>query len=69
MKVESGLPVPNLDRRVFPFGEMVVGDSFVVPDGKVVSCRNSAVGFGLRHQMKFSVRRSKAGEMRCWRVV
>jgi hypothetical protein len=68
MKIENNVPVPRLERRVFPFGEMLVGQSFAVPDHKVVSCRNSAVGFGQRHGMKFCIRKSESEETRCWRV-
>lgn len=70
MQVESGIPMdyPNTTYTKYPFHKMAVGDSFVVEPGKVVSCRNCAVGFAKRHGTKFSIRLTKDGQHRCWRI-
>lgn len=39
-KIESDVPIPEIDRKIYPFKQMKVGDSFGVPFRKK---RTSAV--------------------------
>ena len=65
MKVESGIPIP----AKYPFAEMKVGDSFAVPPKINRSAVNvSAMRYGRKHGMKFTVRRTVDGTLRCWRI-
>lgn len=54
--------------KKYPFDEMSVGDSFVVPlDGKEkvrVACFNE----GARKNKKFSLGMDEEGDIRCWRL-
>lgn len=66
IRIERGVPYPAVSGRSFlyPFSQMLVGDSFAVPAGKYASVRVlSAKVAGMR----FSVRKTKGG-YRCWRV-
>jgi hypothetical protein len=64
IKIESGIPMP----AKFPFAEMKVNDSFLVPE----STSKNVVGvYARRHAiktgMKFTVRKTPEG-YRCWRI-
>ena len=63
------LPPPNnigLDRTIYPFGQMEVGDSFFLVIG-VKKISSAAYHFGKRNEMKFSVRSEGKG-CRVWRI-
>ena len=64
IKIESGIPMP----AKFPFAEMKVGDSFLVPDG---TNRSTVAVYANRHGKKtgtkFTLRRTPEG-IRCWRI-
>lgn len=66
IKVESDRPIPGK----YPFDQMKVGDSFVIPD---VMNRNTvtvaAWRYGKKMGMKFSVKRLPDGKgYACWRI-
>lgn len=64
MKIESNVPLPNK----FPFSQMKVGDSFLLPDHiKRTAASVSARRFGDKNQMKFTIRKTEEG-FRCWRI-
>lgn len=72
-QIEKGVPIPS-SRAVsmrYPFPDMEVGDSFVVPfsagqDGRL---RSAACAYQRRRGGKFTVRRfTREGVVRCWRV-
>jgi hypothetical protein len=68
--VESGIPIPGQRsgrRRLYPFPEMKVGDSFAVPTGSQQTVRSAACWYGVRNRKQFSVRKSATG-FRCWRI-
>lgn len=80
-KVESGIPIPpqrsyfaprnSLKRSVYPYAEMMVGDSFLVPKGiSQGRVSGTAVAWAKRHKLpwKFAVRRMVDGNTRCWRI-
>jgi hypothetical protein len=65
LKVEKNIPIP----KRWPFDEMKVGDSFAVPpDVKRTTINVSAMRFGLKHGMKFTVRQMPDKSFRCWRI-
>ena len=65
MKVEKNVPIPNR----YPFDEMQVGDSFVVPPKIARNTVSVAASrYGEKHQMKFTVRRMDDKTLRCWRI-
>ena len=65
IKIESDIPIPTK----YPFAQMKVNDSFAVPANTNRSAINvSAMRFGRKHGMKFTVRRTVDGTLRCWRI-
>lgn len=65
IKIESGIPMPTK----FPFAEMKVNDSFLIPAG--VNKGTVAV-YATRHAKKtgyakFTIRKTAEG-YRCWRI-
>lgn len=66
IRIDKGIPMP----RKFPFEEMEVGDSFVVPpDTHRTTVNIAAKRFGDKHGMKFATRTMPDGTLRCWRIV
>ena len=82
IEIEKGIPVPDARKKghhepKFPWKEMQVGDSFVVPnegkykdDPKRLRKSFQARFWGLTkdHGVKFRVDFDEAGVLRCWRV-
>lgn len=64
--VERGIPVPTR----YPFAEMAVGDSFLVPAHvKRSAVSVSALRYGKANGGKrFTVRKTQEGALRCWRI-
>jgi len=64
IKIESHIPFP----AKFPFAEMKVGDSFLVPVG---THKNTVAVYATRYARKtgtkFTVRKTPEG-YRCWRI-
>lgn len=65
-KVEKGLRIPAARAR-YPFAEMAVGDSFLVPQTRAHWARSAAQHWGAEHGVKFTTR-SVNGGVRIWRV-
>jgi hypothetical protein len=71
-EIQKGLPVPTTRKtgRSYPFAQMAVGDSFLVPDAKR-SCPigTNAINFTKKHQptWKFTTRKLPEG-VRVWRI-
>ena len=63
-KIERGVPMPNKSGLWDWMDKLEIGDSFVVPAGKVATIRNAAT----RRNMKISTRRFKSNEYRVWRI-
>ena len=59
--------VPLSAKIKWPFAEMQVGQSFVIEEKYVQRCYNAAYGYGLRHGMKFTLRKVN-GVYRCGRI-
>lgn len=65
MKVESNIPLP----AIYPFAKMKVGDSFAIPsDIKRTAVSISAMRYGRKYSMKFTIRKMPDGGFRCWRL-
>lgn len=65
IRIDKGIPMP----RKFPFEEMEVGDSFVVPpDTHRTTVSIAAKRFGDKHGMKFATRTMPDRTLRCWRI-
>lgn len=67
-KIEKGIPVSRAThaKPIYPFGKMVPGDSFLVPQAKTLSVRVCATRFGKLHPgFKLVTRRTPEGT-RCW---
>jgi len=61
--IEKGVPIPGR----FPFGQMEVGDSFVITT-KRSTAAVAARRYGDKHKMKFVTRKMDNGAIRIWRV-
>ena len=80
MKIEKGVPVPALPsgrlRRYetkaggeYPFLQMEIGDSFVVPIDRRVAVGVSCVWYKKKRGMKFTTRKTEDGKfVRVWRI-
>ena len=66
MKIEKNVPIPS-HQTPYPFGEMDVGDSFLVTDRTPGSVSNAACQYGKRHGKKFITRSMNKG-IRVWRM-
>tara|TARA_B100001248_G_C27385516_1_gene459421 strand:+ start:969 stop:1178 length:210 start_codon:yes stop_codon:yes gene_type:complete len=63
-KIERGIPMPIKSGSWDWMEKLEIGDSFVVPAGKIATIRNAAT----RRKMKIATRRSKSNEYRVWRI-
>jgi hypothetical protein len=66
-KIEKGVPIRGAAADVYPFRDMEVGDSFLVPSGSARQARNAAYMFGARNSVKFKSR-AVSGGLRVWRI-
>jgi hypothetical protein len=71
-KIEKKVPIPNklyTKQPKWPFREMEIGDSFVLPESEVKNARSSAYQLHIRTGLKFIIRLNRDnGEYRCWRI-
>jgi len=67
--LEKDMPIPpaNGANARYPFGDMVVGDSFALPKQQANSVRSAASQFGKRNDMRFAVR-VQGEQVRVWRT-
>lgn len=66
-KIERGIPLPA-PRVVYPFGDMQLGDSFLVTnDAAYESVRVAMRAYGRKHGKNFTARKMVDG-MRIWRT-
>ena len=65
--IEKDVPITRgKPKTKYPFGKMVVGDSFAVATNDKVT--PAASNFGIRHGMKFSILKQEDGTYRVWRM-
>jgi len=67
-KIEKGIPVPPEGKRIYPWEEMEVGDSFVTRTPFLTSAIASARNASRRYGKKFRARRINDDQIRIWRV-
>jgi len=66
IKIDKTVPFPA-PRGKWPFHEMEVGDSFLIPAGREKAAKASAWTYGHKHGIRFTVRQEKKG-VRIWRI-
>lgn len=65
MKVEQNIPMPG----IFPFSQMQIGDSFLIPAHiKRSTASVAARRYAQKHNVKFVSRKMDDGAIRIWRV-
>jgi len=63
--IDKGIPLPSR----FPFSQMQVGDSFLMPSTVSRPTLSLYAGrYGKKHGMKFVTRKMPDGTIRCWRT-
>lgn len=68
IKIEKGVPRPQgRTTRTYPFEQMNVGDSFLLPEGGSLTARAGLYTIAKRHGQKIAVRKTDDG-VRVWRV-
>ena len=66
--IEKGIPVPTNGRRAkWPWKDMEIGDSFLIPDAKQKNVQPMASIAGSRLSRRFIARQADGG-VRVWRV-
>lgn len=70
IKVDKGISIPNPYRgreAVYPWKNMNIGDSILVPNLKIGSVASAAGSYGRNHGVRF-ISRTVEGGVRVWRV-
>lgn len=73
IKIESGIPLPKpthkggTNKRVYPFEDMNVGDSFEIPLKKWMTFKSLINNRHKRHPERYTVRKVD-NIVRCWRI-
>jgi len=65
-KIEKGVPFVD-SHKTYPFAEMDVGDSFLVPHNTAPKAQPAASAYGYKHGKKFATRNTADG-LRIWRI-
>lgn len=70
--IDKGIPIPKINHdkpsTTYPFKEMNVGDSFLIPDGeKKSTARSAALIIAKRMGIKVLTRKIEGG-LRVWRI-
>jgi hypothetical protein len=66
--IDKGIPAPSKERSRYPFADMEVGDSFLIPDMKTSAEISSAVSYRKNRYREDYVCRSTEGGLRVWRI-
>ncbi len=66
--IEKSVPMPAKSAG-FPFGEMEVGDSFLIPADAHARAVSAASNYGKRYKKKITIRSVGDGVYRAWRVL
>jgi hypothetical protein len=67
LAIDKDVPLASTKKNALPYKEMEVGDSFLVPEGKMQTISNSNWRIGKALGAKFTARRVDGG-VRVWRV-
>lgn len=69
MKIEKNIPIPERGwKRKYPFGNMDIGDSFLVDADGSNKAISAAKMYGMRHGLKFTSKKQDDGCARIWRI-
>jgi hypothetical protein len=73
MLIEKNVPVPSSTAQrgrpaVYPFKQMHVGDSFVVPKDRATALRCRVGKAAQQYGIKLVTRKQPDGSLRCWRI-
>jgi hypothetical protein len=71
--IQKSVPIPSKSGgarpRLYPFGDMKVGDSFFVPNGRLRTIGHCWRSFRKTHKSKWKfTARTVDGGVRCWRI-
>ena len=76
MKIDKNTPPPEYIEtptgrgrpRIYPFGDMSVGDSILIgPELNAAGARGAAKSYGYKHGQKFATKK-EGDSMRIWRI-
>lgn len=67
-EIEKDVPVPRHLNVKYPFEKMEIGDSFTESLKKRNRIASAAMTYGLRNDVKFTVRKINDDTLRVWRV-
>jgi hypothetical protein len=68
VKMLDDEPPPKPSRHRYPWTQMEVGQSFIVPDGMENSVRSSVCVRERKFPQRYVVAKASDGTLRCWRV-
>ena len=71
MEIEKTIPIPraHATRGKYPFHQMEIGDSFVVPVDRRIAASVACDWYKRKHGMKFVTRKTEDGKfVRVWRI-
>jgi hypothetical protein len=68
MKIEKNIPIPEITSKRYPFDEMEVGDSFLVPPLQVPSARSLMSYTNRKDKSKSFMSRTSEDGIRIWRI-
>lgn len=66
-QIEKGIAPPP-DRACYPWDEMEVGDSFLVPDRRPQTVKNAAVSRAKHDGRRYATKIQPGGGIRVWRI-
>jgi hypothetical protein len=67
-QIEKNIPVPS-KASLYPFRQMEIGDSFLVPADAITRARSALTAFrSANDNFKFATRTLDGGALRIWRV-
>ena len=71
MEIEKSIPIPraHATRKEYPFPQMEIGDSFVVPIDRRVAVGVACHSYKKKHGKQFTTRKTEDGKfVRVWRI-
>lgn len=66
-KIERNIPIHRHRHTKFPFAEMEIGDSFLLPDATSTNAATPAYKWAKANGWKFTARKLEKG-VRVWRI-
>ena len=66
-EIEKNIEIPSNKHQKYPWDDLEVGDSFLMPDGNLNQARSASNSWAMRHNVEFAVRTVDGG-VRVWRI-